>query len=209
MSEPTRVDFYFDPLCPWCWRTALWLRDVARRQPIHITWKLFSLMVVNHPEDYASDEQYRKFFVIGRVLAAARNKGGNEAVERLYVSLGEVIHGEQRREAAGTEAGVTEALQRAGLPEALYQEALSDPSTEAALVDEHKAAVERLGAFGVPTLALEGSSIGIFGPVIEPIPSGAEADELWAHTRWLLEQPYVWEVKRQRNVKLQPQHVLS
>ena len=87
MSDSTRVDFYFDPLCPWCWRTALWLRDVARRKPIDITWKLFSLMVVNHPDDFNTDEQYQKWFVLGRVLVAARKHGGNEAIDPTYTSL--------------------------------------------------------------------------------------------------------------------------
>jgi predicted DsbA family dithiol-disulfide isomerase len=209
MTDQTRVDFYFDPLCPWCWRTALWLRNVAGRKPIEITWKLFSLMVVNHPDDFNTDEQYQKWFVLGRVLVAARQHGGNDAVERLYMSLGELIHGEQRRDDAGTSAGVEEALKRAGLPERLYRDALSDPQTESALLDEHRAARERLGAFGVPTIALEGSEVAIFGPVVEPIPSDGEADALWEHTRWLLEQPYVWEIKRERKIKLQPQHVLD
>ncbi|MBV8718977.1 MAG: DsbA family protein [Chloroflexi bacterium] len=207
-TDPTRVDLYFDPLCPWCWRTALWLRDVARRQPVSINWKLFSLTLVNHPEDYGSD-QFLKWFELGRVLVAARNHGGNEALERLYMSLGEVIHGEQRREDLRAEAGVVECLTKAGLPESLYKDALNDPNTESALTEEHTKARERLGAFGVPTLALEGSDIAIFGPVIEPIPSGEEADTLWEHTRWLLQQPYVWEFKRERKVKLQAQHVTA
>jgi predicted DsbA family dithiol-disulfide isomerase len=208
MSEPTRVDFYADPLCPWCWRTALWLRDVARRQPVSINWKLFSLMLVNHPEEY-SDEQYGKWFRLGRVMVAARKGGGNEAVERLYMSFGEAIHGEERREALGTDEGVIECLKQAGLPETLLREALDDPATEKQLVEEHRDAAERLGAFGVPTLNLEGSNIAIFGPVVEPIPTGAEADALWEHTRWMLENPYLWEVKRKRTVKLKPQHVLN
>jgi hypothetical protein len=163
-------------------------------------------MVVNHPEEFR-DEQWVKWFSLERVLLAARRHGGNAAVEALYLSLGEAIHGEGRREDLGSEAGVLECLRRAELPEALYREALADPSTESDLLAEHRAAAERLRAFGVPTLALEGSAIGIFGPVIEPIPSGAAADALWEHVRWLLEQPYLWELKRQRTVKLQPQHV--
>jgi hypothetical protein len=59
----------------------------------------------------------------------------------------------------------------------------------------------------VPTLALEGSNVAIFGPVVEPLPTGTEAVALWDHTRWMLEQPYLWEIKRER--KLQPQHVLD
>src|SRR5579864_7323583 len=205
-TEPTRIDFYADPLCPWRWRTALWIRDVARRQAVEINWKLFSLMVVNHPEEF-QDDQWRKWFVLERVLLAARKQGGNAAVERLYMSLGEAIHGEGRREDLAAEAGVVECLRKAGLPENLYRDALADESNEKELLDEHKAATERLHAFGVPTIALEGSSIGVFGPVIEPIPTGAEADALWQHVRWMLEQPYLWELKRERTVKLQPQHV--
>jgi predicted DsbA family dithiol-disulfide isomerase len=208
MTEPTRVDFYADPLCPWCWRTALWIRDVARRQPVSVNWKLFSLMLVNHPDDYTS-EQYAAWFALGRVLVAARRHGGNDAVERLYMSLGEAVHGEQRRDDLRAEAGVVGCLESAGLPATLYSDALSDDSTELELIDEHRAAKERLSAFGVPTIALEGSDIGIFGPVIEPLPTGDDADTLWEHVRWMLEQPYFWEVKRERKVKLQPQHVLD
>jgi predicted DsbA family dithiol-disulfide isomerase len=207
-SEPTAVDFYADPLCPWCWRTALWIRQVAGRRPVQVTWKLFSLMVVNHKDDF-KDEQYEKWFSLGRVLVAARRRGGNDAVERLYMSLGEVIHGEGRRDDVGTPDGVVECLTRAGLPESLYRDALNDPSTEMELLDEHSAAADRLAAFGVPTIALHDSDIGIFGPVIEPIPMGADADSLWDHTLWMLRQPYLWEVKRTRKVKLQPQHVLD
>src|SRR5690348_15522074 len=129
MTDSTRVDFYFDPLCPWCWRTALWLRDVARRQPVSINWKLVSLMVVNHPDEYDA-EQYHRWFTLGRVLVAAREQGGNAAVERLYMSFGEVIHGEQRREDLGAASGVQECLRRAGLPEDLYAQAVGDASTE-------------------------------------------------------------------------------
>ncbi|MBV9582508.1 MAG: DsbA family protein [Chloroflexi bacterium] len=208
MTESTRVDFYADPLCPWCWRTALWIRDVAHRQPISINWKLFSLMLANHPDDY-NDPQYAKWLALGRLMVAARRQGGNDAVERLYMSLGEAIHGEQRRDELGSEAGVVPCLKQAGLPESLYRDALADESTEKDLLDEHRAARERLSAFGVPTIALEGSDIGIFGPVVEPLPTGAEADTLWEHVRWMLEQPYLWEVKRERKVKLQAQHVLD
>jgi predicted DsbA family dithiol-disulfide isomerase len=205
-TQSTRVDFYADPLCPWCWRTALWIRDVARRQPVEINWKLFSLMVVNHPEEFR-DDQWRRWFVLERVLLAARRCGGNAAVERLYMSLGEAIHGEGRREDLASEEGVVACLEQAGLPESLYRDALADDSTETELLAEHEAARERLRAFGVPTIALEGSEIGIFGPVVEPVPTGAEADALWEHVRWMLDQPYLWELKRERTVKLQAQHV--
>ena len=87
------------------------------------------------------------------------------------MSLGELIHGEQRRDDLRTETGVVSCLESAGLPARLYADALSDASTELDLIAEHRAAKDRLSAFGVPTIALEGSDIGIFGPVIEPMPT--------------------------------------
>ena len=208
MAETTRVDFYADPLCPWCWRTALWIRHVAKQRPVHVNWKLFSLMIANHPDEY-KDEKYVPFFNLERVMLAARRHGGNDAVERLFMAMGEALHGEAKRDEMGTKEGVQACLKAAGLPESLYDEALNDPSTETDLVAEHKQVHERLAAFGVPTIALEGSDIGIFGPVIEPVPTGAEALELWEHTHWMLRQPYLWEVKRERTVKLGAQHVFD
>ncbi|SRR5581483_4784332 len=206
VSDPVELDFYFDPLCPWAWRTALWARQVARKRPLAITWKLFSLAVVNHGSDYAA-EAHAKGFRLERALIAARRLGGNEAVERLYMALGNAYHGD--RADLGDEAVIRGCLAKAELPEDLYDRALADPTTETDLLAEHKQAIDERGAFGVPTLALAGSAMGAFGPIIQPIPTGAEALALWDHTLWLLQRPYVWELKRERTMKLAPQHVLD
>jgi predicted DsbA family dithiol-disulfide isomerase len=41
------VDFYWDPICPWCWITSRWMVDVGRQKQIHVNWKLFSLKKIN------------------------------------------------------------------------------------------------------------------------------------------------------------------
>ena len=43
MPSPTSVDFYFSPTCPWAWRTALWMRQVAAEGLVNVDWKLFNL----------------------------------------------------------------------------------------------------------------------------------------------------------------------
>jgi hypothetical protein len=89
-------------------------------------------------------------------------------------------------------------LEEAGLPRTLLQQALDDPSTEHEALAEHREAVERLGAFGVPWLVLEGQSLGLFGPVISEVPQGEAALRMWEHVSWLLAQPYFFELKRAR-----------
>ena len=45
------VDFYWDPICPWCWITSRWMIDVGRQKRIQVTWKLFSLKKINAGRD--------------------------------------------------------------------------------------------------------------------------------------------------------------
>jgi hypothetical protein len=80
----------------------------------------------------------------------------------------------------------------------LLRQALDDPSTEHETLAEHREAVEKFGAFGVPWLVLEGQSVGLFGPVIAEVPQGEAALQLWEHVSWLLTQPYFYELKRER-----------
>ncbi|MBV9328105.1 MAG: hypothetical protein JO352_30690 [Chloroflexi bacterium] len=53
-------------------------------------------------------------------------------------------------------------LETAGLPTNLYEEALADESTHDECMAENADAVQRLGAFGTPTIAIAGSSIWRF-----------------------------------------------
>ncbi|MBW2411060.1 MAG: DsbA family protein, partial [Deltaproteobacteria bacterium] len=41
------IDFYWDPVCPWCWITSRWMIDVGRQRRIQVNWKLFSLKKIN------------------------------------------------------------------------------------------------------------------------------------------------------------------
>jgi predicted DsbA family dithiol-disulfide isomerase len=35
-----QIDFYTSPTCPWAWRTAPWIRDVAAQTPLAMSWKV-------------------------------------------------------------------------------------------------------------------------------------------------------------------------
>ncbi|PMD00309.1 DsbA family protein [Brevibacterium paucivorans] len=42
-----RVDFYYDPSCPFCWVTSRWLVQVSAKRDIDVTWRPFSLAIKN------------------------------------------------------------------------------------------------------------------------------------------------------------------
>lgn len=188
------VDFYFDPVCPWAWRTSLWIREVAKVRPVEVRWKCLSLEEINRPAGTLKDvhAKSRRPF---RTLVLARRRGGEDGIDRLYAALASARH--ERGEDLGDPAVVKMALAEAGLGHGLFDEALGDPTTEQEYLAEHVALTER-GGFGVPTLVIDGGK-PIFGPVISPVPEGEEAGVLYDHVAALSRIPTFFELKRNRN----------
>lgn len=190
-----RIHFHFDPLCPLAWRTALWVREVRQTRPIDIQWRFFSLEVVNRKEGTEPDYVSSGWAAL-RTLALARRQKGNEAVEKLYVALGDAQHG--RKESIREREGVAACAERAGLGATFVEAALNDESTIQDVLNDHQEAVRLYHAFGVPTIAIEDSHVGFYGPIINTVPHGEEATELWDYTAWVLKQPNIFELKRDR-----------
>ena len=93
------VDFYWDPICPWCWITSRWMEDVCERKRIGINWKFFSLRKINEGRMQIIPEHYQQIQTEGlmalRVAAAVRREFGNEGVRKLYTALGIRYHHDQ------------------------------------------------------------------------------------------------------------------
>lgn len=127
-------------------------------------------------------------------MALALRDYGNEAFDRLYLALGDARH--IRKESLNDAAVVDAAVEEAGLPADLRERALADPWTEEHIVEQFRKLHEQK-AFGVPTIVFDGAA-PIFGPVIDDIPSGQSAAELWDHFRALALRPDFFEIKRER-----------
>jgi len=195
-TTPLHIQFHTDPACPLAWRTALWIREARQVRPIDVTWRFFSLEVVNRKEGVTPDYARDGSWVAQRTMALVRHKYGKDAVERLYLALGNARHG--RGEDIRGADGVRAAVKKTELDPALVDEALADETTIEDVLRDHQEAVSRYRAFGVPTIAIDGSDVGFYGPIIHEVPRGEEAGELWDYTAWALRQPNLFELKRDR-----------
>ena len=186
-QPPVDVEFFLDPVCPWCWLTSRWVTNVQAETDYSVAWRFISLYVLN--EDKEPSEEMRQGHLAGlrclRVLDQVRIDHGNDAVAALYTALGERIHVARRRDdlRSDTVSFIAEALDEAGLDTALAVHA-HDESHDAVLRAEVETALSRTGPnVGTPILTFapgQGEREGsFFGPVISKAPRGAEAVELW------------------------------
>ena len=187
------VDLYVDPACPWCWLTALWLFEVERVRPVTVTTRLFSLAEINKGKSETSDA-LAPLVRAERVLVGARRAGGGPALRATYLALGEAHH--ERDEPLGELVTLRSALAAAGLDASIADGSLADDSTRSEVLADHAAIAER-GAFGVPTLVVDGSE-PFFGPIVDRRIAGEEAGNLWDIVGPVLREPRVFEIKRNR-----------
>lgn len=177
MSETTKVDFWFDPSCPWAWMTSRWVDEVARHRELDVTWHVMSLTVLNENREDISDD-YRRFLVRAsrytRLVAAVRELGGQDLVKPLYDALGTRIHpGHQ----SDPDVVIPAALAELGLPAEWARYAEGD-EYDAQLRASHAEGIDKVGQeVGTPIISVNG--IAFFGPVISPAPTGKQALTLW------------------------------
>lgn len=190
------VVFWFDPTCPYTWRTSRWIRDVAARNGFAVDWRLLSLAVLNR--DREVPEQYRAplAWSVGalRVLAATDERYGQGGVDRLYTAIGQRLHEQDQPHSREL---IEQALGDAGLPAELVA-AVDEASLDKAVRHSHDESQARVGTeSGSPVLALDDGP-GFFGPVVVPVPDPASADRLFEAVRLLSSVSQFAELKRAR-----------
>ena len=169
--------------------------EVENVRDVEVTWRVMSLAYLNQDREVSDD--YREFLRNAwqpvRVLVAAEERHGNEALLPLYTALGTRIHHEGRKADRGL---IVEALAEAGLDADLV-EAMDDASLDHAVAKSHREGMDQVGDdVGTPTIAVNGSAF--FGPVLSRIPRGEDAGELWDGCLTLAKFPYFYELKRSR-----------
>lgn len=193
------LSFFFDPACPWTWLTSRWFVESTGRRRTDVRWRAYSLSLINEGNDVP--EEYRAPMVQSnralRVVEWLHAEGRYADAGDFYTAIGQRTFVEGREISAEV---ITEAGAEIGLEDVL---GIADDAENEVLVraafDEIRPVVG--DEVGSPVIRLDTTGNALFGPIVNPVPTDADADRLLAATLTLLEIPTFFELKRTRTTE--------
>ena len=193
-----RVTIYFDPACPWTWRTSRWLVDSAAAHHVPIEYAAFELSagkpIAEVPTEHQASAAASRLFLRG--VTAARQQGRHDLIGRWYTAFG-TIRWDDHIEP--TTELVQETLISAGGTEFLA--ALDDDTLADAVASSRSEAIQWAGDdAGSPVTVwdLGHTSRGFFGPVVAPKPTDGRRDAVWDTVTTAARVPEFFELKARR-----------
>ncbi|WP_147107615.1 DsbA family protein [Nesterenkonia populi] len=190
-----RVDFWFDPLCPFAWVTSRWILEVEKVRDIQVHWNVMSLGVLNEHKSPspAEDSEQLARWLPARAATAVKLAYGEEKVGEYYTAAGTEIHRSGNKD---FESAAAKALEAIGADASILEDAKTDKNDEQ-MRASHEEGISKVGQdVGTPIVAFKGTAF--FGPVITRVPEGEEAGKVFDGAVALAEYPYFFELKRSR-----------
>ncbi|MFI5897442.1 DsbA family protein [Actinoplanes sp. NPDC051513] len=187
--------YFFDPACPFTWRTSRWLLAVAESRDITIHWRAFSLSILNGDN---VPEQYRPMMAAStkalRLVEALRADRRDATIGAFYTEIGNRTH---EAGAFLTDEIVLEAAAAAGVADA--KAVLDDPAWDESVRSSHETGFAAAGpGIGSPVLMIEGAERGLHGPIIGEVPAHDESLAIWDAVVPLMRSGVFFELKRGR-----------
>ncbi|KJF15979.1 DsbA family oxidoreductase [Acidithrix ferrooxidans] len=196
-SEIERVEFFYDPMCPFAFATSLWMREVAHHYGFSIDFRFFSLEEINLEKDkkHPWERDWSFGFSLMKVAALAK-KLDPKLADDFYFEVGSAIH--LRGEPIHTLEAATRFAGKVGIDSELVLSSIHSQEAIDIVRKDHDFVREAHGAFGVPTITFNGDHT-FFGPVVFPPPKGQKALDLLDMVCLFVSVDNLYELKKPRN----------
>ncbi|OBE97606.1 hypothetical protein [Mycobacterium sp. 852002-10029_SCH5224772] len=194
-TEP-KVTLWLDPVCPFSWNTARWLRAVAEATGSAIDWQLMSLAALNEGRDLTPAQQarMRDSQQVGRLMAALARDHGPAGWVDAYFAFGERYFERSEPIDANLVAHVLMTVGARGATAA----AVSDTSLDGFIRHQHQAGQEALGETGGSPILRIGKH-AFFGPVLTALPDAEAGTALFDAVATLAATPQFAQLQRPRS----------
>lgn len=196
-APASRIEFFFNPGCPWTWATSRWLVEVAGQREIEIVWRSLSLAVLNEGQDIP--DEYVSLMAVAaqvhRVFAALAQDGRNDLVGGVYTKYGRQVHHDGLTPTVDL---LRDILGKAGALD--YSGAIDDERWDESVTASTNKAVSLAGPdVGSPVMAFGTPLSAVSGPIISPPPTGEDAARLFDLVLASADVPGFFELKRGRS----------
>lgn len=193
-TDPT-VTLWLDPVCPFSWNTARWLRAVAETTGLVIDWQLMSLAVLNEGRELppAQQARMRDSQQIGRLMAAVARERGVAGWAAAYFAFGERYFDQSEPVSANLVAQVLMAAGARGATAA----AVTDASLDDVVRAQHQAGQQALGETGGSPILRIGEHT-FFGPVLTALPDTQATTAVFDAVATLAATPQFAQLQRPR-----------